>query len=94
MQANAVVDRGLYAIVRHPQYLGYMFLACGFALLSQHWMTAVLAVVGITMFYGQAVREERTCLAAFGEPYARYRRQVPRFNAILGIIRLERGGRQ
>lgn len=37
-QARIVVDRCLYAITRHPQYLGYIFLACGFALLSQHWV--------------------------------------------------------
>ena len=88
LQARIVVDRGLYAIVRHPQYLGYMGLACGFALLSQHWVAIVLAVTGATFFYLQAVREERTCLVQFGEPYEQYRRQVPRFNVVLGLMRL------
>jgi protein-S-isoprenylcysteine O-methyltransferase Ste14 len=92
MQARAVVDRGLYAITRHPQYLGYIFLACGFALLSQHWVAVLLAVVGATFFYLQAVREERYCLAQLGEPYEQYRRRVPRFNIVLGIMRLPRGG--
>ena len=53
MQASVVVDRGLYAITRHPQYLGYVFLACGFALLSLHWVAILLAVVGATCFYLQ-----------------------------------------
>jgi protein-S-isoprenylcysteine O-methyltransferase Ste14 len=88
MQARIVVDRGLYAIIRHPQYLGYIFLACGFALLSQHWVAVLLAVVGATLFYLQAVREERYCRAQFGEPYEQYCRRVPRFNFILGIVRL------
>ena len=88
MQARIVVDRGLYAITRHPQYLGYMFLACGFALLSQHWVAVLLAVVGATFFYLQAVREERYCLAQLGEPYEQYLGRVPRFNLILGIIHL------
>ena len=92
MQARIVVDRGLYAITRHPQYLGYMFLACGFALLSQHWVTVLLAVVGVTFFYLQAVREERYCLAQLGEPYEQYLRRIPRFNIVLGMIRLARGG--
>ena len=35
MQSGMVVDQGLYAITRHPQYLGYIFLACVFALLSR-----------------------------------------------------------
>ena len=88
MQARTVVDRGLYAITRHPQYLGYMFLACGFALLSQHWVAVLLAVVGATLFCLQAVREERYCLAQLGEPYEQYLGRVPRFNFILGIIHL------
>jgi protein-S-isoprenylcysteine O-methyltransferase Ste14 len=92
MQANIVVDQGLYAITRHPQYLGYICLACGFALLSQHWVTSLLAVVATVCFYVQAVREEVYCLAQFGEPYARYCRRVPRFNIALGILRRLRGG--
>jgi protein-S-isoprenylcysteine O-methyltransferase Ste14 len=87
MQARIVVDRGLYAITRHPQYLGYILLGCGFALLSQHWVAVLLGAVGATFFYRQAVMEERYCLALFGEPYAQYLRQVPRFNFILGIVR-------
>ena len=88
MEARIVVEQGLYAITRHPQYLGYIFLACGFALLSQHWVAVVLAFAGATFFYLQAVREERYCLAQFGEPYEQYLRRVPRFNFILGIVRL------
>jgi protein-S-isoprenylcysteine O-methyltransferase Ste14 len=88
MQTRAVVDQGLYAITRHPQYLGYIFLACGFAALSQHWVAVLLAVVGATLFYLQAVREEGYCLAQLGEPYRQYLRRVPRFNIVLGIVRL------
>ena len=93
MQTDAVVDQGLYAITRHPQYLGYIFLACGFALLSQHWAAFLLAAAGSTFFYLQAVREERSCFARFGEPYEQYLWRVPRFNIVLGIVRLlQRGG--
>jgi len=91
MRTSAVVDQGLYAFSRHPQYLGYMFFACGFALLSQHWATAFLAVVGTALFYFQAIKEEGYCLTRLGEPYAQYLRRVPRFNFVLGIMRLRRG---
>lgn len=93
MQTGVVVDRGLYAVVRHPQYLGYMLLACGFGLLSQHWLAVVLAVLVVVCFYLQGVQEEGYCLAQFGDAYARYLRQVPRFNALLGLVRLLRRGR-
>ena len=88
IQTRAAVDQGLYAITRHPQYLGYLFLVCGFALLAQHWVAVLLAVVGATFFYLQAVREERYCLAQLGEPYEQYLGRVPRFNFILGIVHL------
>jgi protein-S-isoprenylcysteine O-methyltransferase Ste14 len=88
VRARIVVDQGLYAITRHPQYLGYIFLACGFALLSQHWVAVLLAAVGATFFHLQAVREERYCLVQLGEHYEQYLRRVPRFNFILGIVRL------
>ena len=88
MQTSIVVDRGLYAISRHPQYLGYMFFAGGFALLSQHWAVVLLAVIGVMGFYFQALQEERYCLTRFGEPYHLYLRRVPRFNFLLGILRL------
>lgn len=88
MQTTVVVERGLYAITRHPQYLGYMFLAAGFSLLSQHWMAFLLGAAGITAFYLQVVQEEQYCLARLGESYARYLGRVPRFNFLLGIIRL------
>jgi len=92
MQANVVVDRGLYAITRHPQYLGYMFLGCGFALLSQHWVAVMLVLVETVFFYQQAVKEERYYLAEFGESYAQYCRRVPRFNIVLGMMRLLQRG--
>ena len=88
MQTRTVVDRGLYSIVRHPQYLGYMFLACGFAFLSQHWLVMVLAAVGMAAFYYQAVAEEKQCLVRLGSAYRQYMQRVPRFNLILGVFRV------
>jgi protein-S-isoprenylcysteine O-methyltransferase Ste14 len=90
MGTRTVVDQGLYTITRHPQYLGYMFLACGFALLSQHWVAFLLTALGVALFYFQAVTEERYCLVRLGEAYEQYLRRVPRFNVVLGIIRLLR----
>jgi len=94
VQAGCVVRRGPYAVARHPQYLGYTLLSWGFALLSGHWLALVLAAAGSALFCLQALQEERYCLDRFGEPYERYRRRVPRYNVVLGIVRLLRGGRR
>ena len=84
---TTVVDRGLYAIVRHPQYLGYCLLALGFALVKQHPITLGLALVGITFFYVQMVSEERFLLKELGAEYEAYMKRVPRANIVLGIYR-------
>jgi protein-S-isoprenylcysteine O-methyltransferase Ste14 len=88
MHTKTVVDQGLYAVVRHPQYLGYIFLAGGFGLLSWHWLSISLAIMGIAGFYLQAMAEERYCAQRFGAAYEHYLQRVPRFNVVLGIIRL------
>lgn len=88
IQAEKVVHHGLYSVLRHPQYLGYMLLAVGFALLSQHWVAVALTILGMICFYIQALQEEKHCLARFGEPYRRYLQRVPRFNLVQGIWRV------
>ena len=90
LHTRRVVKRGVYAIVRHPQYVGYSFLAVGFALLSQHWITSVLALVCLTGYYLAAVQEEKLCRLRFGKSYETYCQHVPRFNIVLGIFRFIR----
>lgn len=90
MDTTVVVDRGLYAIVRHPQYLGYTFLVAGFILLSQNWLIVVPGVLATVCFYLQSVAEEGFCRERFGEPYEQYLRRVPRFNFVGGLVRLAR----
>ncbi len=86
-ETNALVDRGVYKIVRHPQYLGYILLVLGFTLRCQRISTTLLGVIGVLMFYRQAVEEERFCVRQLGAEYEAYRDQVPRFNFVLGVVR-------
>jgi len=86
MQSGQVVDKGLYAITRHPQYLGYILLVGGFALLSQHWAVFLLAFISMVCYFIQSLKEELYCLSQFGEPYAKYLQRVSRFNLILNIF--------
>ena len=84
---NATVDRGVYAVVRHPQYLGYMLMVLGFALLSQHVLTATIGAAAILFFYLHTVKEDQFCRENLGEGYREYAGRVPRFNLVLGTIR-------
>jgi protein-S-isoprenylcysteine O-methyltransferase Ste14 len=87
MDTTTAVDRGPYAITRHPQYLGYMLLTTGFTLLTQHWLLALPAVLTWVGFAWQAIQEERDCREHLGRSYADYCQRVPRFNIVLGLLR-------
>jgi protein-S-isoprenylcysteine O-methyltransferase Ste14 len=87
MHATVVVERGPFALVRHPQYLGYMLFSATAAAISRHWVVVVLAAGAVVAFRAHALREERDCLVRFGGSYARYMSRVPRFNLVAGLSR-------
>jgi len=88
LYTQQVVTRGLYGIVRHPQYLGYMFLVLGFMLIDQNWLCTAIGAVIIVSLYMQARAEEEYLVNRFGKRYLDYTKKVPRFNFLLGLIRL------
>ena len=86
-----LMERGIYAIVRHPLYLGWIlgiFVATVF--LYQHWLFVAIGIPGTASVYLIARHEERSNLEKFGDDYKRYMQKVPRMNFLLGIIRLLR----
>jgi protein-S-isoprenylcysteine O-methyltransferase Ste14 len=86
-ETKVAVDRGLYAVVRHPQYLGYILLVFGFMLLSQHLITILLGAIAVLLFYLYTIREEDYCGRQLGSAYRDYCKRVPRFNAVSGMVR-------
>jgi len=87
MQTTALVDSGIYSIVRHPQYLAGLLMNLALALIAQHWLVAALGAVSAITYYPSAVYEEQASIEKFGEPYQLYMERVPRMNAVVGIIR-------
>jgi protein-S-isoprenylcysteine O-methyltransferase Ste14 len=94
MATTTVAQRGLYAIVRHPQYLGCDFLAWGLAASAPHWGTILPAIVVTVAFSRQARAEERYLIEKFGDDYRAYRRTVPRFGLLTGLLRWGRRTRR
>ncbi|WP_372797466.1 isoprenylcysteine carboxylmethyltransferase family protein, partial [Litorivivens sp.] len=71
---------GIYAHVRHPQYMGLFLIVFGEGVV--HWPTivSVLAFPIIVFAYTMLARkEERQMLAQFGDDYRAYQRHVPMF---------------
>jgi len=83
-----LVDRGVYGLVRHPQYLGGILALFVTTLLwYPHWLFGLLGAMGIITIYMGTVKEEERLVGKFGEDYEIYMDKVPRLNIVAGIIR-------
>jgi protein-S-isoprenylcysteine O-methyltransferase Ste14 len=88
IHTTVLVNRGVYAIVRHPQYLAGMLMGLALPLISQHWAVALPGIVAVIAYYINTFDEEVSAIAKFGEAYKEYMQRVPRVNFLLGILRL------
>ncbi len=79
-EAQPVIDHGAYRWVRHPSYTGGLLIFTGIGVVLANWLSLVLMVVTTIGVYVYRVRiEERTLLAALGEPYRRFMNTRARF---------------
>jgi len=91
VHTTRIVNTGIYAVVRHPQYLGgILAIFVATLLLYPHWIFTVLGIPGVALIYWGTFEEEERLLKQFGDDYRAYMQKVPRLNLISGIIRLRR----
>jgi protein-S-isoprenylcysteine O-methyltransferase Ste14 len=84
---STLVDTGIYAVVRHPLYLGWSLMYPALVLASQHWLTVVIALPGLVCVALISKQEDQLLVAKFGDAYERYMQDVPALNLPAGIIR-------
>ncbi len=71
--AQVVVDRGPYRLVRHPGYLGSI-LVWGGSRLAVNWLIALATVVMLALVYAYRIRAEEAMLSDhFGDAYRAYK---------------------
>ena len=87
IRTTVLVDSGVYAIVRHPQYLAGILMNVALAMVSFHWLVVLLGLIAAPIYYLDTFQEEKGCIEKFGDDYRRYTQRVPRLNFILGIVR-------
>ncbi|MEZ5337809.1 MAG: isoprenylcysteine carboxylmethyltransferase family protein [bacterium] len=76
-RGHQLVDSGLYAVIRHPMYLGILCLMCGAGLLLSSRWGIVTAVLGGLILYLRAIEEEKLLQAQL-PGYAGYMQRVRR----------------
>ncbi len=91
VHTTQLVDTGIYAVVRHPQYTGGVYsIFITTLLFYPHWLFMVLGAIGTTVIYFSCREEDQRLIQQFGEKYEAYMKRVPRMNIFLGIMRLMR----
>jgi len=87
VHTTQLVTSGLYAIVRHPQYLAGDFLAVAVMCITQHWATLLAGGIAILTNRLSMIKADRGLVSKFGEDYRAYMARVPRANVPVGLWR-------
>ena len=91
VNTTQLVDTGIYAVVRHPQYTGGVYsIFLTTILFFPHWLFMVLGAIGTTIIYLSCREEDKRLIQQFGDRYVAYMKRVPQMNIFLGIMRLVR----
>jgi protein-S-isoprenylcysteine O-methyltransferase Ste14 len=91
VHTSRLVNTGIYAVIRHPQYLGgILSIFVATLLFYTHWLFAILGIPGVVILYWSTKYEEKRLIERFGSDYQAYMQRVPRMNLILGLIKLLR----
>lgn len=76
---NELVKTGIYAYIRHPQYVGLLLLTLG-QLIQWPTLTGILLWPGIVYLYFKlARREEEYVQELYGKEFEDYKKRVPMF---------------
>ncbi len=76
---HELATQGPYAVVRHPQYIGFAAIMAGFLLQWPTLLTLAMFPVLVVMYVRLAISEERDSEVTFGDAWRRYAASTPRF---------------
>lgn len=91
---GALVKSGMYAFVRHPEFLGHILIIFALIVISQHWIGLIVGAILIVLLFLAMIEEEKRNIEKFGDAYRDYMKRVPRINLIAGIIKQIHGKRE
>jgi protein-S-isoprenylcysteine O-methyltransferase Ste14 len=73
---TVLVTSGIYAVVRHPAYLGFVLWLVGWPVLKGAGASLAVAAVGIAATLWWRRNEERALVTQFGAAYRAYQRRT------------------
>ncbi len=89
-----LVESGMYAFVRHPEFLGHILIIFALVIISQHSISLITGTILIVLLCLEMIEEEKRNIKKFGNAYRDYMKRVPRINLIVGIIKHSKSKRK
>ncbi len=76
-RTDKIVTKGVYNLVRHPQYLGGLLAHVGISILLSAWYSLLTTPLLIIINYLTSWKEEKELIKEFGKEYEDYKKKVP-----------------
>jgi protein-S-isoprenylcysteine O-methyltransferase Ste14 len=78
-KGHGLATQGVYARVRHPQYVGFILIMFGFLIQWPTLLTLLMFPVLVLMYVRLSLSEERQSEQEFGQAWRDYAARTPRF---------------
>jgi protein-S-isoprenylcysteine O-methyltransferase Ste14 len=76
-RSEKIVTKGVYSIVRHPQYVGGLAAHVGISFLLSAWYSLLFTPLMVGVIYVVSKKEEKELIKEFGREYQDYKQKVP-----------------
>ena len=87
IKTTRLVDTGLYAIIRHPQFVAWPLMNVALAFVSQHPVVVVMGAVAFVLACLDFRDADKRNIDKFGDEYLEYMERVPGWNPVAGLWR-------
>jgi len=79
IEGHRIIEKGMYAYVRHPAYAGALLSFIGLGLSYSNWLSPIIMTIPIFMAFRYRIKvEEEALIGAFGDDYISYMKRTKR----------------
>jgi len=77
IENHELIETGLYKMIRHPGYLGQLFIFIGTAVSISNWLSIVSMIIAVSLGYSYRIKiEEKFMVEQMGQKYLDYQNRT------------------